>query len=188
MSVNRLNSPFLDRFFTFVTNLGNGIVIVAFGVILCFRSIYLGVALVTSGIFEAVISSFCKRILFPSAGRPMSLIDESLVHVVPHVEIHTAMTFPSGHTVTIFGLCVFLALAFKNNYITILLALLSGLVAISRVYLLQHFVADIAGGALIGSFFAGLIYHSFEQMNKPQWMNIRLEVPLKSPKSKHKFS
>ena len=115
ISINSMHSPFLDLFFASITNLGSGIIMIPCVILLCFRSIYLGVGLVVSGILEGIVVSLCKHILFPQAGRPMSMLDESLVHFVPNVDVHKTMSFPSGHTVTIFGVCVFLALSLKTN-------------------------------------------------------------------------
>lgn len=189
LSFNSMHSPFLDLLFASITNLGSGIIMIPCAILLCFRSIYLGIGLVASGILEGIVVSLCKRVLFPQAGRPMSMLDESLVHFVPNVDVHKTMSFPSGHTVTIFGICVFLALSIKNKYVTIALVLFSSLVAISRVYLLQHFVMDIAGGSLIGTIIGVSVYHTFEQMKKPRWMNQRFKIKLRSSsETETKFS
>jgi membrane-associated phospholipid phosphatase len=187
--INSIHSPFLDLFFSSITNLGSGILMIPCSIVLCFRSIYLGIGLVASGILEGIVVSLCKRVLFPNAGRPMSILNESFVHVVPNVDIHKTMSFPSGHTVTVFGICIFLALSLKNKYITIALIIFSSLVAISRVYLLQHFVIDIAVGSLIGTIIGVSVYHTIEQMKKPRWMNQRFEIKLKpSTATETKFS
>ncbi len=189
ISINSIHSPFLDFFFVSITNLGSGIIMIPCVILLCFRSIYLGIGLVASGIFEGLVVSLCKRVLFPDAGRPMSMLDESLVHFVSNVNIHKTMSFPSGHTVTIFGVCIFLALSLKNKYVTIALILFSSLVAISRVYLLQHFVMDIAVGSLIGTIIGVSVYHTIEQMKKPRWMTQRFEIKLRpSAETETKFS
>lgn len=186
--INSIHSPFSDYFFVFMTNLGNGIILVPFVILLCFRNIYLSIGLIASSVMEGIIVSLCKRVLFPTALRPISFLDHASVHMVSGVDIHSAMTFPSGHTVTIFGLCIYLALSFKNNFITLVLVLFAALVAISRVYLLQHFIADIAAGALIGTVVGVLAFHWIEQARKPRWMNLRLEIKMKLSGPKPKFS
>lgn len=187
---NSQHTPFLDLFFASITNFGDGILMIPCAILLCFRTIYLAIGLIASGILEGIIVSLCKRVFFSHAGRPMSMLDASMVHFVPNVDVHRAMSFPSGHTVTIFGICIFLALSFKNKYITAVLVILSTLVAISRVYLLQHFVFDIAGGALIGTATGVTIYHVMEQIKKPRWMNLHFKIRLSSTETetKPKFS
>lgn len=177
---NSRHSPFLDFFFASITNLGNGIVMIPCIILLRFRYVYLSIGLVVSGILEGIVVYVFKRMVFPNAGRPISMIHESLVHFVPNVDVHKTMSFPSGHAVTIFGICVFLALSLRNKFITIALVLFSCLVAISRVYLLQHFVVDVAFGALIGTIISASVYHTMEQIKKPRWMNQRFRIKLKS--------
>jgi membrane-associated phospholipid phosphatase len=60
-------------------------------------------------------------------------------------------SFPSGHTLSAFALYGFLAFSSKNKTVsTVLLLALAVLVAISRVYLLQHFLQDILMGSVLG--------------------------------------
>ncbi|HEX5169353.1 MAG TPA: phosphatase PAP2 family protein [Cyclobacteriaceae bacterium] len=174
--INGMHTHFLDLFFVYITNLGNGLILVPFVILLVFRNIYLSMALAVNGIIQGAIVSICKRVLFPGVLRPAQIIDQSLLHFVPGVEVHKVMSFPSGHTVTIFGLTVFLALCYRNKYVTLILAALAFTVAISRVYLLQHFFTDLAGGAIIGMVVGVLIFNGSEQINKPKWMNQRLRI------------
>lgn len=188
LSINGLHNRFLDYFFVTLTNMGNGLILIPFLILLAYRHYYLSIGLLLSGLIEGLIVSLCKRILFPTVGRPMTILDESMVYFVPGVDVHHAMSFPSGHTVTVFGLCTFLALAYKNNLVTLGLLLFATLVGISRVYLLQHFLGDIAGGALIGTVVSLIIFHWIEQANKPQWMIHRFEFKTKLTKGKPRFS
>ena len=80
---------------------------------------------------------------------------------VPGVELNAGQTsFPSGHTMSAFGLASLLALmAGKQGRKRVLfLALLAILVAISRVFLVQHFLVDVLGGALLGMGVSGLVW------------------------------
>ena len=180
MSINSIHTPFLDLFFAFLTNLGNGLIVIPCIIILSFHKIYWSIGLVTSAAVEGIIVFLCKHFLFQFAKRPINFLDSSAVHFVPGIEVHKGMSFPSGHTVTIFGLCIFLALCYRNNLITMLLITIASLVAISRVYLLQHFFTDITGGAVVGSIIGIVVFHWMERINKPQWMIQRLEIKMKS--------
>lgn len=75
------------------------------------------------------------------------------VVMVPGVALNKGKTsFPSGHTMSAFGLYCMVALLSggKNRYLLITLAVLSVLTGISRIFLVQHFLADVIGGAVLG--------------------------------------
>ena len=186
--INGWHNPALDIVFAGITNLGDGIFIVLFSALLLFFRFYLSIALLVNGVCQALVVSLFKRLLFPEALRPIAYLDPATVHFVEGVNVHRFMSFPSGHTITIFGLCVFLSLCSRNRVVTILLLAISVLVALSRVYLLQHFVMDIAAGAFIGYGIGILSYRYFEKLSKPQWMMQRIEIRVRKSNPKPKFS
>lgn len=76
-----------------------------------------------------------------------------LVVTVPGVDLNVGQTsFPSGHTMAAFALFGTLSLAAgkKKRRWGLPFALLAILVGISRVFLVQHFLADILAGAALG--------------------------------------
>lgn len=186
--INSLHTRVLDGFFSSITNLGHGILAVPVALILLFEGIHLTVGFIFSNVAEGLIVVILKRVIFYSAARPITALDLSVVHMVPGVDIHRAMSFPSGHTVTVFGISVFMCLCYKNKFLSIVLGVIATLVGLSRTYLLQHYFSDVAAGAFIGVTVGILVYHAFEQMNKPRWMNQRLQVRLKLTPRKAKFS
>lgn len=174
--INGLNSEGLDMFFFLATGLGNGLILAPFVILLLFRRIYMTLGLVISGVLQGLVVMLFKRVVFPLAERPVNFLDASVVHFVPGIEVHKIMSFPSGHTVTIFGLCVFLSLCYRNNVLSMFLLAVSTIVGLSRVYLLQHFMLDVAGGAVIGTCIGVLTFHFFENISRPLWMEQRLEI------------
>ena len=74
--------------------------------------------------------------------------------------------FVSSHATNTFALAVFLARFFNHKSVTILLILWAAVVAYSRVYLGVHYLGDVVGGALLGSFIAFLIYYLFKKLVK----------------------
>ncbi len=68
-------------------------------------------------------------------------------------------SFPSGHTVRamIFGIILGYALSERFPRGCYLLLLYPLLMAISRVYILQHFPMDVIGGAILGVLLAGVL-------------------------------
>ena len=72
---------------------------------------------------------------------------------VPGVELNSGQTsFPSGHTIGAFALYSVLAMIFAETRprLGVFFALLGAAVALSRIFLVQHFLVDVLGGALLG--------------------------------------
>lgn len=85
------------------------------------------------------------------------------VITVPGVRLHLGQTsFPSGHTMSAFSLYSLLALMTggkkRQRYGLLCLALLAMLVGISRMFLVQHFMTDVLGGAALGLAVGGLVW------------------------------
>lgn len=182
--INGWHTKELDLFFSSVTELGNGLIVVPVVLLLLFRRIYMAMALAAAGVLEGIAVFLFKRVIFPLAERPINSLDLSAVHFVPGIEVHRIMSFPSGHTVTIFGLSVFLSLCCRNLFFSCFLVAVAAVVGRSRVYLLQHFMLDVAGGAVIGTSIGVLTFHFFENISMPSWMESRLEIFFRISKSR----
>ncbi|MCZ8215606.1 MAG: phosphatase PAP2 family protein [Cyclobacteriaceae bacterium] len=174
---NIIHTPFLDQLFASLTLLGTAIIFIPFLVVAVFQRFSLAIGLVGNAILQSLVVSLFKRVLFPKAPRPIQFLDADTVHRVPGVSIHHWMSFPSGHTVTIFGLCVFVSLWTKNYWMSAALLLLAILVGVSRMYLTQHFPIDVATGAFFGSTIGAYTYMLTEYWNKSNWMNERINLP-----------
>ena len=70
-----------------------------------------------------------------------------------HVE--SDKSFPSGHTTAAFelGIAAFLVLNKKYSWV---FPVMSVLVGLSRIYLMVHYVTDVLGGVVVGTF-AGIM-------------------------------
>jgi membrane-associated phospholipid phosphatase len=60
------------------------------------------------------------------------------------------MSFPSGHTTSVFAFMAFLSIITKNKLFSILYLLMAIFAAYSRMYLAQHFLEDVITGSIIG--------------------------------------
>lgn len=69
--------------------------------------------------------------------------------------------FISIHAANGFGIFVFSSLIFKYRYLTLTMALWAIVSVYSRIYLGVHFLSDIMGGILWGTFAAFLVYYIY---------------------------
>lgn len=157
--INNNHHPFLDSFFSVVTHLGDGLILVIPLVLYLFHK-YCYLALITiATAFHLGLVHLGKKWLFHGMPRPAEFFKDIPFYEVPGVTLHHWGSFPSGHTATAFMLASFFYLVlprkFKLHYLMMGIALLVG---ISRVYLMQHFLVDIWAGALIGLFSTGVAY------------------------------
>ena len=88
--------------------------------------------------------------------------------MVDGVVLHAGFSsFPSGHTMSAFAVFSLLAFFASHSKRQIFLFVsLAILVAASRVYLIQHFVADVWMGSLLGVMLAYLIFQLFSLSTK----------------------
>jgi len=160
--LNQRHNPFGDVFFSYVTLLGEAHIFVIAGIILLLYRIYYAILLTFTGIIHYIIVQFLKIIVF-DAHRPSVKFEESLssFNLVEGIELHSHYSMPSGHTASAFALATILILLTKNKLLQVIYMLLAILVAISRVYLFQHFMVDTVVGATIGLLVSGIIWWYF---------------------------
>ena len=151
--INQHHTPVLDMLFKYVTYLGDGVLLALLLIVLLFHSYLSAIIAAFSIIFQSIIVSLFKRWIFKGLERPLAFFNDTVeLNFVDGVDVHTANTFPSGHTATGFAIfaILFVVLNSRNTLLSLLLFLLAFLVAFSRVYLLQHFVVDAYFGAMFG--------------------------------------
>lgn len=163
LSVNGAHNPVMDVIATGITYLGDGI---TFGlmllVLLILRKwklflmaagILLMVTLIVQGIKHAV-----------NEPRPIVYFGEEphVCHIVQWVKVHGGLSFPSGHTSTAFAMFCFLSLVWGDKKMGIWMFVFGILTAHSRLYLSQHFFADVYVGSIIGTSVSSLVFWLFE--------------------------
>ncbi len=149
--INQSHNKYLDIFFKYLTNLGQGYLILIVTIILLFFSLRKSMILATAGIITGGITQFCKKVWFKDAKRPAYHLDEINLNIIENFDIHYYHSFPSGHTSSIFCLCLCLAYFVKNIYLKIFLLIVAIMVGFSRVYLSQHYLVDIFVGSIVGA-------------------------------------
>ena len=90
------------------------------------------------------------------------------LHWVQGVNMHNWFSFPSGHTTAFFALFFLISILICDNkksishkwliLIQILCFLLAALGGYSRIYLSQHFTADVLAGTIVGVLLTTLFY------------------------------
>jgi membrane-associated phospholipid phosphatase len=177
--INGHHHEILDRFFTFATYGGDGMVFLPVVVILLFVRFSYALVAISGWIGHGMICSVMKRLLFPTMLRPAGTLDHDLLYFVPGVDVHNSYSFPSGHTATAFCLAILVSLMLRKRFAFVVMIALAIIVAYSRVYLLQHFLVDVAAGAVIGTVVALATWYLFETYGKAEWLSRRLEIHVK---------
>ncbi len=168
---NSFHSPFLDKFFMYITYLGSGITAVILAIFLLFVRLRYSIILSVSAVTSGVVVQLLKRLLFSGCERPVVFFRGiAELYYVPGIDLHTHFSFPSGHSVTafiIFGLIAFIS---DREPIKISALLVSFIISYSRVYLSQHFLADILAGSFLGMITILFFYWYFHTL-KGTWIN-----------------
>lgn len=143
----------VNLFFTYITKFAEWPGILFFAVVVLYfnRSKSFPFAIACLLTFAAI--SFLKQIAFPSSPRPRLWASLHQIQIPETASSLMQHSFPSGHTA--FAVCMFFCLSvlFQKKNFSLIFAVLAILVALSRVYLMAHFVIDTAIGAMLGLFF-----------------------------------
>ncbi len=157
--LNDHHTPFLDQFFKLFTNLGLGgllaILAVAFLFIRFYYSILITASLICAGLFTFVL----KQLVFTHIPRPTKFFEPGTLSLINGVNYHHWGSFPSGHTMTAFAGSFILTIILKDKQWGFVFFLIALLVAISRVYLCQHFFMDAYAGAFIGTAYTFALHY-----------------------------
>ena len=163
-----LNSGFVsvqDIFFKYITELGSFVPFLVIGLLLFYK--------VGDALFLFVAELFTALVVFPIkylvvAPRPSYFFSthfpDVILHKVDGVELHQILSFPSGHTATVFSLMFGLTLIFhKKPLWAVFFFILAVLTAYSRIYLSQHFAEDVLLGSFIGVAMTLLTYWLYKR-------------------------
>ncbi|GGH01649.1 phosphatase PAP2 family protein [Pedobacter zeae] len=159
--LNRFHAKWLDIFFKYLTNLGDGLTsILAVIILLTIRKKKKAFTVALAYIYSGLLVQAAKRIFHMP--RPKYFFEQTLfqyTHFVEGVNMHDQNSFPSGHTASAFALATALVLVFKKKEISFYCLFFAFLIGYSRIYLAQHFLVDVIFGAVAGISCAILSYH-----------------------------
>ncbi|MFD2584579.1 phosphatase PAP2 family protein [Pedobacter vanadiisoli] len=158
---NRFHTRWLDIFFKYITNLGDGLISILVAIILLtIRKKKKALTVALAYIYSGVLVQVAKRIFHMP--RPKYFFEQTLFqynHFVEGVNVHGQNSFPSGHTASAFALATVVVLVFKKKEISFYCLFFAFLIGYSRIYLAQHFLIDVIFGAAAGISCAILSYH-----------------------------
>ncbi|HBO26127.1 phosphatase PAP2 family protein [Culturomica sp.] len=180
LMLNVYRSSFLDFFFTYFTHLGASIPFVIVMVYLFLRinqSFYLLITLLVNALLTKGLKWFF------GVPRPKIFFEENFPDValqfVEGMKIHTANSFPSGHTSAVFATMTCITLLSQNRYISFFCLMLAIVAAYSHIYLSQHFAEDIMLGSIVGMTTALTMYPLYLTSKNIAWTNKSLISILK---------
>jgi membrane-associated phospholipid phosphatase len=156
--VNQHYTTYFNYFFSITTHYGDGMfAAIALLSIILFVSVRDGLSITAMSLLLSAVVQSMKHLWFGDLVRPKLFLKDLPLNFVPGIEIHSFNSFPSGHTAQAFLLSFIFCQLFKSNVYTLIFFMLALFTAMSRVYLLQHFVVDVYAGA-IAALVCSIIY------------------------------
>lgn len=119
-----------------------------------------------AGILSSALVQTLKKLVFTSSPRPMGVIEWSQTQLATDLELPLQFAFPSGHTTTAFVFFTLIALHWRRPVIQLFAAFCAIAVAISRVYLMVHWIADVMAGAVLGMSLALVVFAVSQRVQK----------------------
>jgi membrane-associated phospholipid phosphatase len=173
--LNAHYEPFFSWFFKYYTHLGDGAIFIPVVLVLVWVRLGYAALAAATGVVLAVVSNVLKHLVFPHALRPKAWYAAHELHLqwVEGVSIHSYNAFPSGHTATGAAVALLIALMAKRAWVTGICLLYALLVSLSRIYLAQHFEADVVYGFLEGLLVASLMNHFYHRLVSAETRNLR---------------
>lgn len=162
-SINDSHSVGFDAVMPWITRMGEAWLAVPVLIGLFFWKVRYGVMAVVAFGGATAITQVLKRWVF-DAPRPSVVFEKMMdtFQLTEGVELHSSLSFPSGHTTSAFAVfCLLSLLLLRHKYLGFVFAFLAIMVGFSRCYLFQHFPEDVLFGSIIGTVTSMLVYSYF---------------------------
>ncbi len=166
---------YVNTFYKYFTNVGDGIFAVGVGVLVLFynrkRGLYVLFAYFLAGITSSTIKYFFNYV------RPFHYFVYYRKHyelkLVEGVDMLGERSFPSGHATAAFVVFSTLAFSTENKMAKVVFFIIALNAAFSRIYLSQHWLVDVFVGSLIGITYAIIMYFAFYKTDR---FDIKLNI------------
>lgn len=159
-----LNNKSAHDLFSIITLFGDSLCYLIIGVLLfiVFRNTnqfkaYVGLFLFSSVAISGLSADLIKYIA--GRTRPTLYFSEHLYGFYFFRMEHAWTSFPSGHSATAFSVAMFLATRYPRWRLAFLFA--ATLIAVSRVFLTQHYISDVIAGSFIGILSTAFLYNFY---------------------------
>lgn len=165
ITINNNHTLFFDYFFKYFTYVGTGYMLIPLVVILFFNNKTFSYLLLSTYAVNGILVFLLKRFIIYDNYRPYWFLKRAF-HQVDGVEVKKLFSMPSGHSNMAF--LIFLVLSFmtkSNKVLQLIFLIMATLVAISRMYLYQHFLADTVVGSAIAVVLTTLVYMFYYKKN-----------------------
>ncbi len=170
--LNSLDSVYFDFIMKYWTWLGAGLFVVITGIVFLFYRIRHGIFILSGFLLSSIVAQILKHVIFPGVIRPKLYFSELGIspRLIDGVSLHSHFSFPSGHSTSGFLLFFALIMLFQKPGERIIFFILAIGVGYSRIYLWQHFPADVLAGSLIGVVTALSLYPVIMNFKSP-WLD-----------------
>ncbi len=177
------HTPARDIFYRYYTQVAEWFPYALCAAILLFGRLGDGLFASACQAFSALTTQVIKHILV--APRPLTWFSEHMPDVrlplTDGVTMNYWLSFPSGHTTSFFALALALSILLSTRIpkipgilVQIVLFALAALGGYSRIYLSQHFTADVFGGMIVGCLITIVCYAVFYRFEDKKWYNYRV--------------
>ena len=176
------HTPARDIFFRYYTHVAEWFPYVVCIAVLLFGRIGDGVFASSAMLLSALSTQVIKHIV--NAPRPVIWFGNNMPEInlplVEGVKTNLWFSFPSGHTTSFFALAFVVGILMSQKWpkygglIQVVLFVLATLGGYSRIYLSQHFSADVFAGVIVGVCITILCYVVFNRYKDQKWFNFRL--------------
>ena len=148
--LNAFHTPILDTFFKYFTYVGAWVPCAVAVVLLIFRKWKIASIILVGQLVATLITTPLKHII--RAKRPSAILSDLGINfpIVEGVDLHSTLSFPSGHTSEAFAFCFAVALFCPRWWQKLLCLFVAVLCGYSRIYLSQHFLEDVLAGSMVG--------------------------------------
>lgn len=165
-----VGNHFWDSFFYYITYFGDGRVAAFLLLAILVYNVRYGIFATFSFLTSTIIATSLKYTWFDDVNRPFFIYQfiepDHHINYVEGVDLHIHNSFPSGHATQAFAILMCLVFVTKNQALKIALFAAALLTSLSRVYLSQHWLADVTAGSVIGTLCSIVFYYVFIYRNK----------------------